>query len=116
MVKGVGDDGEHNLYLFIVLLLIILLTGSYAYSLVEGWNYLDSTYFVVMTATTIGYGDFVPKTDLGKIFTIFYSFVGVASVLYFISAINEIIVKRNVEKKLDKMHEHLMKSKILRKK
>jgi voltage-gated potassium channel len=30
-----------------------------------------------MTLATVGYGDFAPKTDLGKIFTMLYVFVGI---------------------------------------
>ena len=63
------------------------------YHRVEGWNYLDSTYFLVITATTIGYGDLTPQTDLGKIITIFYSFVGIAVVFYLISLIGNFIFK-----------------------
>ena len=41
--------------------------GTVIYHFVEGWSWLDSLYFSVITLTTIGYGDFSPQTDLGKI-------------------------------------------------
>jgi hypothetical protein len=34
-------------------------------------------YFSVITLTTVGFGDFVPSTACGKIFTIFYILIGV---------------------------------------
>jgi voltage-gated potassium channel Kch len=43
----------------------------------EGWGWIDATYFSVVTIATVGYGDFTPKTDAGKIFTIFYIFGGI---------------------------------------
>ena len=46
--------------------------GTLICHFVEGWSWLDSLYFSVITLTTIGYGDFSPQTDLGKIFTLLY--------------------------------------------
>ena len=44
--------------------------------IIEDWRILDALYFCVISLTTIGFGDFSPKTDYGKIFTIFYSIFG----------------------------------------
>lgn len=43
----------------------------------------NSLYFSVITLTTIGYGDFSPQTDLGKMFTLVYIVIGVALILGF---------------------------------
>jgi voltage-gated potassium channel Kch len=86
----------------IVFFILSIIVGTYAYHSIEGWRYLDSTYFLVITATTIGYGDITPQTDLGKIITIFYSFVGIASVLYLVSLINNHIFEKKFNKHLKK--------------
>ena len=57
--------------------LLVLATGTAFYHFVEGWRWLDSLYFCVITLSTVGYGDFSPKTDPGKIFTIVYVFIGI---------------------------------------
>lgn len=84
------EEEEHRqyhrrlIYIFIVLLLF-LFGGATFYYLVEKWRYLDALYFSAYTMTTVGYGDFVPKTDAGKIFTILYVFAGVGIALYGLS-------------------------------
>ena len=83
-------DEEHKayhrrlLYVFIVIM-IVLFGGATFYHYIEEWRYLDALYFSAYTMTTVGYGDFTPKTDIGKIFTIFYVFAAVAIALYGLS-------------------------------
>jgi hypothetical protein len=35
-------------------------------------RYGDTLYFLIITASTVGYGDFFPVTDLGKLFMSLY--------------------------------------------
>ena len=67
--------------------LIILLMGTLSYHHLEGWSYIDSLYFSVITLTTVGYGDFSPQTNGGKIFTIFYIFIGLGMILSFLQTL-----------------------------
>jgi uncharacterized membrane protein YuzA (DUF378 family) len=60
---------------------VIILVGAALYHWLEGWSWLDSVYFVVITLTTIGYGDFSPTTPLTKLITIFYGLNGVIMLL-----------------------------------
>jgi hypothetical protein len=57
------------------------LIGAVLYHWLEGWDWVDSFYFVVITLTTIGYGDFSPTTPLTKIITIFYGINGIMVLL-----------------------------------
>jgi hypothetical protein len=72
---------------------ITLLFGMWFYNRVEGWRWLDALYFSVITLTTIGYGDFSPQTDLGKIFTMIYIFIGLGIILGFVNVIAEEMLK-----------------------
>ena len=60
---------------------IVITIGAALYHWLEGWSWLDSFYFVVITLTTIGYGDFSPTTPLTKLITIFYGLNGVILLL-----------------------------------
>jgi hypothetical protein len=54
----------------------LLLLGTVFYARTEGWGVLDALYFCVATLATVGYGDFAPRTPVGKIFTIVYILIG----------------------------------------
>lgn len=90
------------LYVFIIIM-IVLFGGATFYHYIEGWRYLDALYFSSYTITTVGYGDITPKTDFGKLFTIFYIFAGVGIVLYGLSLMASHFVEVREEFWLEKI-------------
>lgn len=86
----------------IAIFLIVIFLGAYVYHQIEGWRYLDSVYFVVITVTTIGYGDFTPQTDIGKIITLFFPFIGIGMAFYFLTSIGKYMFRRQLR---DKLHD-----------
>jgi voltage-gated potassium channel Kch len=79
-------NDDHSFNILISTVILTLLIGTLFYNYVEGWSVLDSVYFSVITLTTVGYGDLVPITDAGKIFTMFYVFLGIGIIFAFIRA------------------------------
>ncbi|MDQ7071300.1 MAG: potassium channel family protein [Rhodobacterales bacterium] len=57
-------------------LAFVVMTGTIFFHFVEGWSWLDSYFFTVITLSTVGYGVLVPVTALGKIATTVFIFVG----------------------------------------
>lgn len=66
---------------------LTILSGTLFYVRYEDLRWLDSLYFSVITLTTIGYGDFVPSTDLGKVFTIGYVITDVGIMVGFVTQV-----------------------------
>ena len=90
------NDPKFRSLLYLVVL--TLTVGTIFYHTVEGWRWLDSLYFSVITLTTVGYGDFTPETDMGKIFTMVYIFVGLGILVGFVTPIGEYLINRRIEK------------------
>lgn len=91
LARGFKDHEFRNLFFLVA---AILLIGTIFYHQVEGWRYLDSLYFSSISLTTVGYGDFAPQTDAGKIFTIVYIFLGIGVIVAFLSAVAKHSKKR----------------------
>jgi voltage-gated potassium channel len=78
---------DHHFRALAFLTFVALTTGTVFYWLVEGWRLVDCLYFSAATLTTVGYGDFTPQTDAGKLFTVVYVIVGVGMMLAFVTRV-----------------------------
>ena len=65
-----------NAFALVATLLLIVAGGTVFFHHVEGWSWLDSYFFTVVTLSTVGYGSIVPATALGKIGTTVFIFLG----------------------------------------
>ena len=77
----------------ILLLIAILLFGTFGYMLVEDSFFLDGLYMTVITITTVGYGEVMPLSPAGRIFTIVLILIGVTFVLYVFGKVTEAVVE-----------------------
>ncbi len=82
---------------------LILLGGTLFYHNEEGWTLIDSLYFCVVSLGTIGYGDFVPTSNLSKIFTIVYSMIGLSIIATFLNMIakDRTLIRQKRMEKID---------------
>ena len=60
----------------LALLAAVIVGGTVFFHLVEGWSWLDSYFFTVVTLSTVGYGNLVPATVAGKIGTTVFIIAG----------------------------------------
>jgi len=70
-------SAKRDLILAFVLFIIVMTVGVVFYHHIENLGWIDAIYFTSATISTLGYGDFVPQTDFGKLFTAAYAFLGI---------------------------------------
>ena len=84
LVAMLSDPEERAPALLVASLLIV---GTAFYTLVEGWTVVDAVYFCAMSLATVGFGDVVPDTDAGKVFTVVYVLAGIGILVSFFTAL-----------------------------
>ncbi|KAI7555438.1 hypothetical protein KC346_g23673, partial [Hortaea werneckii] len=57
---------QRSLMLQTILFLAYVLAAGGVYARVEGWDFLNSVYYIIVTLFTIGFGDFSPETHTGR--------------------------------------------------
>ena len=81
--------------LFLMLMLAPFIGGGTVFfHLVEGWSWVDSYFFAVVTLSTVGYGELVPATTLGKLGTTVFIFVGLGIFAFVIQQFGQIAADR----------------------
>ncbi|RLC29881.1 potassium channel protein [Candidatus Woesebacteria bacterium] len=99
----------------LIILLVVVVTGTIGYQLIEGWSFLDSIYMVIITLFTVGFQEVHSFSQFGRVFTIFIIVVGVGTAVYAASLLVEIIVegeilgygrRRKMEKIINEMKDH----------
>ena len=89
----------HSHYRILLALALSILIGSTVFfRYVEGWNWVDSYFFTVVTVSTVGYGNFVPVTVLGKIGTTVLIFLGIGVVAMALNMFGAALVAAHTER------------------
>jgi len=105
----------NNLKLALIFILVLIAIGTTGFHLLEGWDSLEAFYTTVMTLTTVGYGDFAPKTRGGMLFTVMLVIFGVGTMLYSVGLVSRIMVegrllqlmgRGRMEKTIERMNNH----------
>ncbi|XP_034254918.1 TWiK family of potassium channels protein 18 isoform X2 [Thrips palmi] len=84
-------DDEFNLPISvaIVILLLYMFVGASIYYIWESWGFFESFYFVFISMSTIGFGDFVPKHPMYMMASIVYLVFGLALTSMCINVVQE---------------------------
>jgi hypothetical protein len=80
--KGCNLWSYHVQLRYCIVIALYYIIGVSFYTQQEGWTIGESAYMLTQIVTTVGYGDYVPLTEAGMIFTIFWMLIGVGVVTY----------------------------------
>ncbi|KAJ5594373.1 uncharacterized protein N7459_000581, partial [Penicillium hispanicum] len=92
---------QRTLMLQTIVLCIYLLGGSAVYAKIEGWRFLDAVYWADYTLLTIGIGNFVPTTHLGRGLLFPYAVGGIVILGLIISSIRTLMLEHGRQKMED---------------
>jgi voltage-gated potassium channel len=84
----------------VCLLLVVIAIGVVGFTYLEGLSLFDAFYMTIVTITTVGYGDIIPHTFYGRIFTAGLIISGVGITLYVLIEIMESVLEGRLSKAL----------------
>jgi voltage-gated potassium channel len=104
--------------LLVAAAVIILLGAAVMYSIeskapnTKMKTFLDALWWCVATVTTVGYGDVVPVTSVGRMVALVYMFFGIAMISILLSVITNTFYRKKIQK--DELEEKEREMKYLR--
>ena len=85
---------EQKKYEFANLIFVLyLMCGAAVFSSLEGWSFDISSMFCIVTLLTIGYGDYAPLTNGGRIFMIVYTILGLLVAGFYVLSTEDVIMQ-----------------------
>ncbi len=106
----------HRKFIFVsILLLSILLFGTFGYMILEDMSFIDALYMTVITLATVGFKEVKDLDERGKIFTIILILTGFGVFTYTLTVgakiliegeIKEVFKKRKMKKRVDGISNH----------
>jgi voltage-gated potassium channel len=109
------DETQRQLRIALIALCIIFPIGIAGYMIVEDLSLMEAIWITIITLGTIGYGDLVPQTDLGRIFTVILLAFGLgavavvaqAAVVIFVNPhVRQARLRRRAERKIRNLQNH----------
>lgn len=64
----------------LILVFLYFVIGCIFYRTNMEWDTLECIYFITVSITTVGYGDYYPDNDAGRMFTCFFVAIGIVVV------------------------------------
>jgi len=107
----------NRLKLSLVLFMSILAIGIVGFMVLEDLSFYDAVYLAVATIATVGYGDIVPKTPAGRLFTCVFIIVGVGMAYYTFSLVismsiegrlKDFLGRKGMDRRIASLNDHII--------
>lgn len=94
---------------------IIIFISSAIIVRVEHHDFIDAIWLSEATVTTVGYGESVPKTIVGKVIAVVLMFSGITTLGLLTNSLNNIFVRsdRQTERKLAELEKELAEQRVI---
>lgn len=100
-----------------LIIVLIMLTGTIGFMVIEGWGVLDALYMTVTTMATVGFGEIHPLSPQGRVFTIALIVLGVGGALYLLTTMMQFVFeghlgrnleRRRMQRRIDHLRDHFI--------
>lgn len=89
-------SGWKNLILVLLGLILLLVTGMVGYSMIEGWDCIDSLYMTFISFSTVGFHEVKPLHPASRFFTMFIVLSGLILISLLSASVTSIFVRREL--------------------
>lgn len=105
----------HRLRFAVGLMVAVVLTGTIGYRIIEHTSWFDAYYMSLVTLSTVGFGEVIPLSHAGRIFTSFLILFNIGFFAYAVSTATSILADRklraffsdfNMMQRILKMQQH----------
>jgi voltage-gated potassium channel len=99
----------------LAIMVLVFMAGMAVFMQIEGWNFVDSFYMMVITLSTVGFGEIHPLSDRARVFTAIIIICGVGNFAYIVGSFSRMLVdghlhnllwRRRVQRRIDKLENH----------
>ncbi len=97
--------------------LLLLVGGSFGYSIIEGWSFQDALYMTTITVSAVGYEEVLPLSPGGRTFTMVLIVFGITAIGLYLGLLTSFLVeidlgtaikKKRVMKRISQLKGHVV--------
>ncbi|MGE4546649.1 MAG: TrkA family potassium uptake protein [Desulfurella sp.] len=109
----VASRNKKQFFQIFIILVVVLALFAYLFSYYEKISFFNSIYWALTTASTVGYGDIVPKNNTGKVIAMGLMIIGVSMIGVFLANLSSIVLDFKLGRFFGTMESHFVKDHIV---